>query len=241
MSSCSHQLHGLGSVLCDSASRGPGNGPADARCRPAAAAARPPSAGPSFADAGRPRSPAGSGARRPVSGRAGSRGRCDVTPNSANAPSIPASTPPTPPGSGIRLANMPTKNALDDDRNRDVDVEGLERRPEDPDLRRPEPDRPGEREPAARRVADERDRPPGADRDRRRRGREPPGHPAPEMSPARPRRTGARGRRAPAPCSRKMMITPPAKAAGTMVRPGGAGRSKTPVESRMPLMTRVTM
>ena len=39
--------------------------------------------------------------------------------------------------------------------------------------------------------------------------------------------------------SRKIRITPPAIAAGTIVSPAGAGPSKTPVRSRIPLISRV--
>ena len=41
--------------------------------------------------------------------------------------------------------------------------------------------------------------------------------------------------------SRKITITPPAIAAGTIVRPAGAGTSKTPLLIRIPLISRVAM
>jgi hypothetical protein len=41
--------------------------------------------------------------------------------------------------------------------------------------------------------------------------------------------------------SRKTMITPPANAAGTTVRPGGAAPEKTPALSSTPSITSVVM
>ena len=104
-------------------------------------------------------------------------------------------------------------------------------------LRRPEADR-AERSRARPRDGSrtKRDRLAGADRKRRRHGREPAQSSAPRSAPATP--AEKRRSRSPGTSAQQQEdeITPPAIAAGTIVSPAGAGPSKTPVRSRIPLI-----
>ena len=97
----------------------------------------------------RPRSPAGSAARRRSRDRSGSRGTppSSDTPNRTNAPIMPASTDPTPPaGEGSRLAAMPTKKPWTRTPNGTLTPKALKLGPEHADVRGPEAHRAAHRQ-----------------------------------------------------------------------------------------------
>ena len=89
----------------------------------------------------RRRSRAASAARRRSAGRSGPRRRsCRRRARgrrAAKVPIIPASTAADPAGRGEQVGDHADEEALDDDRQRDLRVEGRERRPEDADVAPP--------------------------------------------------------------------------------------------------------
>ena len=128
------------------------------------------------------------------------------------------------PGSGIRLANMPTKKPWTTIAIETSAPKAWKDAQRIAMLRRPEADRADQRHRPALRLADERERLAGADRRasrghvaRRRSIRPQPGLVATRAEKRRSRSPGISAK------SRKMTITPPAIAAGTMVMPAGAG------------------
>ena len=185
--------------------------------RRVASEARPlPSGGPSCGAGRRRRSRTGSAARRRPAGRRGSPGRPSRSANAeedegADHPGVDRADP----GRRQReeVGDHAEEEALDDDRQRHVDPEGVERGPEHADARRPVAGRAEHRQPALARDG--------------RRGRSRSGSPLPR-SPAALATMARRSRAARSPpCPRR-------SGAIRLLRSGGIRASSTPSDEQQP-------